>query len=171
MKKLNMTTLGSLAMSSLILLGSVFVTPVDARNFRRSNDRTHHVRSHKDRPSHKFHRRMHRRMKHYRQAHRRAHQRYRAFHGKQYRRAAKWRQHRMKQYGMKRYKMRQHRREARADRREFRRDWREFRRHRDGTSQDNPGFGRGRGEGRGGADGERDGGRRFRQNRGGFGQN
>ena len=184
MKTSKITTLGSLVISSLILLGSVWAPPVDARGFRKAYNRAHQVRGHKNRPSYRNHDRVPTQFKHYRKANGRAHQRYRAFRKNHYRRAGKSRQYRMRQYRMKRYRMRNHRREARSDRRDFRRNWRGFGRHRNHSPRDNSGFDRGRGQrggdvqdggmveevtqnGRGGRDDRRG----FRQNRGRFGQN
>ena len=175
---------GSLVLSSLILLGSIWASPAEARGFKRSQNRAQQVRGHKQRPSYRNHYRTPRRVKQYRQANRRAYHRNRASYKNHYRRGSKMRQHRMRQYRMKPYRMRRHRREARSDRREFRRAWRGFKRDRNELRGDALEFRRGRG-GPGGdvqeggiteemaqnRQGDRDDREGFRQNRRGFRQN
>ena len=136
---------GSLVLSSLILLGSVWASPTEARGFKKAHNRAHQVRGHKHRPSYRNHYRTPRRVKQYRKANRRAYHRYRAIYKNQYRRASKMKQRRMRQYRMKPYRMRRHRREALSDRREFRRAWRGFKRDRNELRGDTPEFRRGRG--------------------------
>ncbi len=175
---------GSLVLSSLILLGSIWASPAEARGFKRSQNRAHQVRDQKHRSSYRNHYRTPRRVKQYRQVNRRGDHRNRASYKNHYRRGSKMRQHRMRQYRMKRYRMRQHRREARGDRRGYRRAWRGFRRDRNESHGDGPDFRRGRGEPGGDVQeggiteemaqnrqGDRDDREGFRQNRRGFRQN
>ena len=46
---------GSLVLSSLILLGSVWATPAEARGGKRAHNRAQQVRGHKQRPSYRNH--------------------------------------------------------------------------------------------------------------------
>jgi len=137
---------GSLVLSSLILLGSIWASPAEARGFKKAHNRAQQVRGQKHRPSYRNHNRTPRRVKQYRQANRRADHRYRRAYKNHYRRAGKMRQHRMRQYRMKRYRMRKHRREALSDRRDFRRAGRGFRRDRNESRGNGRDFRRGRGE-------------------------
>ena len=146
MERSKIKIVGSLVLSSLILLGSVWASPAEARGFKRAHNRAQQVRGHKQRPSYRNHYRTQRRVKQYRKAHRRAYHRNRAFNKNHYGRASKMRQRRMRQYRMKRYRMRHHRREVLSDRREFRRAGRGFKRDRSELGGDAPEFRGGRGE-------------------------
>ena len=146
MERWKIKIVGSLVLSSLILLSSVWASPTEARGFKKAHNRAHQVRGHKQRPSYRNHYRTERRVKQYRKAHRRAYHRNRAFYKNHYGRASKMRQRQMRQYRMKRYRMRQHRREALSDRRGIRRPWRGFKRDRSELGGDDLEFRRGRGE-------------------------
>ncbi len=184
MERSKIKIVGSLVLSSLILLGSVWASPTEARGFKKTHNRAHQVRGHKQRPSYRNHYRTQRRVKQYRKTQRRAYHRNWAFYKNHYGRASKMRQRRMRQYRMKPYRMRGYRHEALRDRRGIRRAWRGFKRDRNELGGDALEFRRGRGEPggdvqEGGATEEmaqnRQGGRDdregFRQNRGGFRRN
>jgi len=146
MEKLKIKIAGSLVFSSLILLGSIWASPSEARGFKKAHNRAHQLKGHKQRPNYRNHYWTPRRVKQYRKAHRRAYHRNRAFYKNHYGRASKMRQHRMRQYRMKPYRMRQHRREGVSDRRGIRRAWRGFKRDRSELGGDALEFRRGRGE-------------------------
>jgi len=146
MERSKIKIVGSLVLSFLILLGSVWASPTEARGFKKAHNRAHQVRGHKQRPSYRNHYRIPRRVKQYQKAHRRVYHRNRAFYKNHRGRASKMRQRRMRQFRMRPYSMRQHRRHALSDHRGIRRAWRGFKRDRSELGGDALEFRRGCGE-------------------------